>query len=117
MQPLPHDYLQLIHDFQARQQENEVAGITALKRLLPIAQRDSGQSGVIGRFLLGLYNGQDHRFDLTELRRLDPDLFDACLSVLRMDYAPKQEVHEYFEDGDAVWQDLRKRWAAASLPA
>ena len=40
MQPLPHDYLQLIHDFQARQQENEVAGITALKRLLPIAQRD-----------------------------------------------------------------------------
>lgn len=72
MQPLPHDYLQLIHDFQARQQENEVAGITALKRLLPIAQRDSGQSGVIGRFLLGLYNGQAHRFDLTELRRLDP---------------------------------------------
>ncbi|WP_434964058.1 hypothetical protein [Pseudomonas aeruginosa] len=39
------------------------------------------------------------------------------MSVLRMDYAPKQEVHEYFEDGDAIWQDLRKRWAAASLPA
>ncbi|NYU52262.1 hypothetical protein H0B49_35090, partial [Pseudomonas aeruginosa] len=83
MQPLPHDYLQLIHDFQTRQQENEVAGLTALKRLLPIAQRDSSQSGVIGRFLLGLYNGQAHRFDLTELRRLDPALFDACLSVLR----------------------------------
>ena len=41
MQPLPHDYLQLIHDFQTRQQENEVAGLTALKRLLPIAQRCS----------------------------------------------------------------------------
>ena len=113
----PHDYLQLIHDFQTRQQENEVAGLTALKRLLPIAQRDSGQSGVIGRFLLGLYNGQAHRFDLTELRRLDPALFDACLSVLRMDYAPKQEVHEYFENGDAIWQDLSKRWAAAKLAA
>ncbi|ELK4900642.1 hypothetical protein RVS51_005613 [Pseudomonas aeruginosa] len=117
MHPLPHDYLQLIHDFQTRQQENEVAGITALKRLLPIAQRDSGQSGVIGRFLLGLYNGQAHRFDLTELRSLDPALFDACLSVLRMDYAPKQEVHEYFENGDAIWQDLSKRWAAATLAA
>ncbi|VFT43589.1 Toprim domain-containing protein [Pseudomonas aeruginosa] len=117
MQPLPHDYLQLIHDFQTRQQENEVAGLTALKRLLPIAQRDSGQSGVIGRFLLGLYNGQAHRFDLTELRSLDPALFDACLSVLRMDYAPKQEVHEYFENGDAIWQDLSKRWAAAKLAA
>lgn len=80
MQPLPHDYLQLIHDFQTRQQESEVAGLTALKHLLPIAQRDSGQSGVIGRFLLGLYNGPAHRFDLTEPAQTRPSAV-RCVPV------------------------------------
>ncbi len=91
------------------------AGIEALHRLVPVAQRDTGQSGVIGRFLLGLYNGQAYPFDLTELRRLDAGLFDDCLLVLRLDNRPEQEVHTYLPNGDAIWADFRARWAAPAL--
>lgn len=34
-------------------------GMPALIRLLDVARRHSGQSAVVGRFLLGLYNGPD----------------------------------------------------------
>lgn len=62
-------------------------GEAALRRLLPVAQRDTGQSSVIARFLLNLYNGDRFPFDLTDLRRLDYELFDDCLAVLKMDAA------------------------------
>ncbi len=96
---------------EAERPRIRAAGIEALQRLVPVAQRDTGQSGVIGRFLLGLYNGQAFPFDLTELRHLDRGLFDDCLAVLRLDNTPEQEVHEYLPNGDAIWADFRKRWA------
>ncbi|MEX6717518.1 hypothetical protein AB2C92_07285 [Pseudomonas aeruginosa] len=86
------------------------AGIAALKRLLEVAKRDTGQSGVVALFLLGLYNGRDFKFDMTELRRLDHSLFEDCLTLLRMDHNPEQEVHQYVENGQAIWQDLRRDW-------
>lgn len=85
-------------------------GEAALRRLLPIAQRDTGQSGVIAKFLLGLYNGDRFTFDLTEFRRLDRELFEDCLTVLRMDFAPLQEVHRYFPDGGQVFEKLAADW-------
>ncbi|MEI1260090.1 hypothetical protein VUS13_08335 [Pseudomonas aeruginosa] len=99
--------------FHAAQERPAIrtAGLEALQRLVPVAQRDSGQSGVIGRFLLGLYNGQSFPFDLTELRRLDQGLFDDCLAVLRLDNTPEQEVHTYLPNGDAIWSEFRERWA------
>ncbi|WP_460104143.1 DUF7673 family protein [Pseudomonas sp. S2_D10] len=87
-----------------------LAGIEALHRLMPAAQGYSGQIGVIGRFLLGLYNGQDYPFDMTELRRLDAALFDDCIAVLRLDHTTEREVHRYFENGDEIWEELRNRW-------
>lgn len=85
-------------------------GINALARLVPVAQRDTGQSGVVARFLLGLYNGPAYPFNLTELRRLDVGLFDDCIAVLRLDNSPEQEVHTYLPNGDAIWQELRRNW-------
>lgn len=85
-------------------------GEAALRRLLPVAQSDTGQSSVIARFLLNLYNGERFPFDLTDLRRLDYGLFDDCISVLRMDSQPLKEVHRYFDDGSAVWEALAKDW-------
>lgn len=86
------------------------AGIAALKRLLDVAQRDTNQSGVVALFLLGLYNGHDFKFDMTELRRLDHNLFDDCLTLLRMDNNPEKEVHQYFDNGQEIWQDLQRTW-------
>lgn len=87
-------------------------GEAALRRLFPVAQGDTGQSGVVARFLLGLYNGRRFPFDLTELRRLDAELLDDCLAVLRMDATPLQEVHEYFPNGGRIFEG----WAATWCP-
>lgn len=81
-------------------------GRAALRRLLPVAQSDTGQSVRVARFLLGLYNGPRFPFDLTDLRGLDFNLFDDCLSVLKMDYSPEVEVHRYFVDGGAIFERL-----------
>lgn len=66
----------------------------ALLRLWQVAQRDTGQSRVCARLLLGLYNGQRFPFDLTDLRLLDQTLLEDALAVMRMDAAPVAEVHE-----------------------
>lgn len=103
--------------FQAQQKAFEAAlpkiradGEAALRRLLPVAQGDTGQSGVVARFLLGLYNGRRFPFDLTDLRRLDAGLHDDCLAVLKMDATPLQEVHEYLPNGGRIFEDLAATW-------
>jgi hypothetical protein len=96
---------------KSKQRARFAAGIPALERLVKVALSDTGQSQVCGRFLLGLYNGPCYRFDLTDLRRLDTELFDDCMSVLRMDANPVREVHNLIEDGDVVFRRLRMYWA------
>lgn len=88
------------------------AGLEALHRLLPIAQRDSGQSGIVARFLLSLYNGADFPFPLTDLRKLDSALYQDCIAVLHLDNRPEQEVHTYVANGDAIWEGFKKVWRA-----
>lgn len=87
------------------------AGIEALHRLLPVAQRCTGQSRIVGRFLLSLYNGDAFPFPLTDLRGLDTALWNDCMALLRLDRRPEQEVHQYIENGDAIWSQLKKDWA------
>ncbi|MCP1605749.1 hypothetical protein SAMN05216577_11091 [Pseudomonas citronellolis] len=87
------------------------AGIEALQRLLPVAQRGTGQSRIVGRFLLSLYNGQAFPFSLTDLRGLDTQLWEDCLALLRLDRRPEIEVHQYVENGEAIWSDLKRAWA------
>ena len=48
--------------------------------------------------------------DNTDLRRLDAELVDDCLAVLRMDVCPAREVHTYFENGSAIWEKLARDW-------
>ncbi|MDT4870295.1 hypothetical protein FQZ97_1053680 [compost metagenome] len=76
-----------------------------------MAVRPTNQGRVVGRFLLGLYNGEDFSFDLTDLRSLDLVLFEDCLKVLMMDYSPELEVHERIPNGGAIWQHLMELWA------
>lgn len=89
-------------------------GEAALRRLLLIAQGNSGQCRYVAAFLLGLYHGRRFPFDLTDLRGLDGVIFDDCMAVLRMDHRPEREVHTYFDEGGdeghKIWEDLAKRW-------
>lgn len=99
---------------QAERPKIEAEGVAALKRLLPVAQGDTGQSRVIARFLLGCYNGMRFPFDLTDLRSLDYALFDDCMAVLKMDAQPSQEVHCYFDNGGEVFEQLAKDWGLSN---
>lgn len=88
----------------------EAAGLEALKRLVEIAHRDSGQCRRVAAFLLGLYNGTRFKFDLTDFRALDRAIFHDCMAVLAMDFRPQQEVHTYFPNGSEIWEKLAKDW-------
>lgn len=87
-------------------------GEIALHRLMSVALSGTGKSGVVARFLLGLYNGPAYPFDLTDLRQLSQDLLNDCLSVLRMDHRPVKEIHAYFEDGNSVFKRLVESYIA-----
>tara|TARA_Y100001933_G_scaffold264813_1_gene332781 strand:+ start:1559 stop:1927 length:369 start_codon:yes stop_codon:yes gene_type:complete len=85
-------------------------GQAALFRLLPVALSDTGQSSVVARFLLGLYNGKRFPMDMTELRRLDRALLVDCLAVLEMDHQPEMEIHLYVENGGTLFEELADRF-------
>lgn len=86
------------------------SGEVALERLLAVAQQSTGQSKVVARFLMSLYNGDRFPFDLTDFRSLDTELFKDCLTVLAMDYQPKREVHMYFNGGGHIWEAMAAEW-------
>lgn len=85
-------------------------GLAALQRLLEAAHRGTGQSRVVARFLLSLYNGDRFPFDLTDFRVLDADLFEDCMNVLVMDNRPQHEVHRYFDKGGRIWEAMASNW-------
>jgi hypothetical protein len=84
-------------------------GIPALQRLMVMARRDTGQSCRVAKFLLGLYNGHRFKFDLTDFRGLDAEVFDDCIKVLKMDADPRKEVCDYFDNGN-LFEQLAEDW-------
>ncbi len=97
------------NSFEQRRAQAHTEGLDALQRLAEVSRDDTGQSQTIGRFLLGLYNGHAYPFNLVSLRGLDVALHDDCMAVLRLDYEPKQEAHEYIADGHELIKQLRHR--------
>jgi hypothetical protein len=85
-------------------------GVEALIRLLKIARGHSGQCRHVAAFLLGLYNGNRFKFDLTDFRCVDRAIFEDCLEVLKLDFCPAMEVHQYFNNGSQIWEDLARQW-------
>ena len=86
-------------------------GVSALLRLIAGARQPTGQGHRLRRFLLGLYNGPEWPFDLTDLRNLDRNLQQDVLAVLQLDWHGGREVHNYIEDGDRLflrwWEEER----------
>ncbi len=96
--------------WQAERPAILAAGEAALRRLFDLAHGDTGQCKVVAAFLLGLYHGGRFPFDLTDFRLLDRELFDDCLTVLRMDQQLEQEVHQYFPNGGKAFEQLAVDW-------
>lgn len=109
-----HDLYQRMQVMQHQRAAVQASGLPALCRLVIVAQRNSGQSGVVARFLLGLYDGRTYPFNLTELRGLDQELHSDCMAVLIMDWSPEREVHEMIEGGHHIFQSLIAQWGDRS---
>ena len=95
---------------ESRLKAEREAGEAALRRLLPIAQGNSGQCRVVAAVLLSLYNGSRFPLRPFELRGLDTAIFEDVLAVLRMDANAYQEVHCYFENGGEIFEALAVDW-------
>ena len=104
------DDMKRIRFIHAKIKEDRIAGEAALRRLLPVAMGNSGQSRRVACLLLGCYNGTRFPFDLTNLRSLDYEIVDDVLAVLRMDSNAYQEVHRYFENGGQIFEQLANDW-------
>lgn len=103
------DFMNQILAYDAERQEVQNDGLPALKRLIVIAMKDTGQAITVRRFLLGLYNGPSFPFDLTNLRGLDKQLYYDCIAVLTMDArATVQEIHRYIKDGGIIFENWAK---------
>lgn len=102
--------LQVMPQEHVNKYYNHNDGVAALQRLIIVSQRDSGQSKYFAGFLLGLYNGKRFKYDLTYFRSLNQILFEDCLLVLRMDWRPQMEVHEYFDNGGNLCEQLALQW-------
>lgn len=110
MKALMDTYQTKVRGIHSKIKEDRVAGEAALRRLLPIAQRITGQGGRVARILLGLYNGHRFPLDLTNLRSLDYEILEDVLAILRMDANAYQEVHRYFDNGGLIFEKLADDW-------
>lgn len=97
---------QQIADIERRRSAAKINGIPALERLMELAQGDTGQARIVGRFLLGLYNGTAYPFPLFNLRSLDMDIWDDCMAVLALDQFPEKEIHLILPNGSQVFDRL-----------
>lgn len=93
--------------------------LAALRRLVAIAQSDTGQSKRVANFLLAWWNAADcGGFDLTDLWGLDRAIADDILSViqliaLRHSYPDAYGFSQQFEQ---LVKDWRPQLVTASEP-
>lgn len=104
-----NDFLDSMQREQDSRSELHECGLQALHHLAEVVINGTGQSIIIGRFLLGLYDGSKYPFNLVSLRALDNDLHASCMAVLQLDYVPLKEVHEYLDNGPELFKRLCDR--------
>jgi len=88
----------------------EQEGKAALGRLLHIALGSSDYARKVAAFLLALYNYHRFKFNLAEFCCLDHDIFDDCITVLKLERLLIREVHLYFENGGLIFEQMAKDW-------
>lgn len=80
------------------------------------SEHDHSGARVAASLLLGLYNGNRFRFDLTDLRLLDADNLRRALALMEFDARPQMEVHVWLNrlygrtDFGMRFEHLAHRW-------
>jgi len=80
--------------------------------LLNTARRHLGTSGgrVCATLLASLYNGNRVKFDASDLRRLDAELFEHAMNAMRLCYELNAEPHSFFDKGGALFEEMIETW-------
>lgn len=81
----------------------------ALVRLLQAALHGTGdgQSEICRDFLLALWKGQEHPFNLSKLQRLEIEQWQDCMAVLQLHQFSLSPIHLAIQDGEQIWQRLK----------
>ena len=83
-------------------------GVDALERLINIAFHDSHQCTYVRDFLLHLYNSANPVDLIAVLCACDSTITKDCLTVMVMRAKERREPHNYFENGNEIFQYLRR---------
>lgn len=87
----------------------------AITRLLPVAHRDTGQSGKVAQALLSLYNSYNFHCALVVLGGLDENLYNDCLTAIRGRVEINLEPHDMIENGQQVFERLVDLWPGVRI--
>ncbi len=81
----------------------------ALVRLLQAALHGTGdgQSEICRDFLLALWKGQEHPFNLSKLQRLEIEQWQDCMAVLQLHQFSLSPIHLAIQNGEQIWQRLK----------
>lgn len=112
------DFLAQQREWDERASKAQAAGAQAYSRLLLLAeQSNSAQAQTAAVFVASTYNGQQHRFDLFDLRAVDVAISDdmlVCLDALRWGRA---DLYTLVPDGDARIQRMCADWGLPTADA
>lgn len=118
---LPRDQVEKLHAFlqsdtwekaQAARKAHVVECHESIDMLFDTARRHMGTSGgrVCATLLASLYNGDRVKFDASDLRRLDGELFEHALNTIRLCYELNREPHTFFDDGGRLFEQMIADW-------
>lgn len=97
---------------QAARNADIEACVKSVGVLLNTARRHVGTSGgrVCATLLGSLYNGERVKFDASDLRRLDQELFEHAMNTMRACYELNREPHTFFENGGVLFEEMIATW-------
>ena len=91
-------------------QDQTIAGLEALARLIEIAQKDTGQSRRVADFLLAWHNAAENGgWDVTDLWNVDQSIADDMFTVLHLIRAEQRYPDDqgFKDEMQRIWQQWR----------
>lgn len=95
---------------EATRKADLAEGTKSLEHIVNYASREFGSGAtVFAQFLASLYNGDRVKADVSGLRLLDGNNFEHMMNVLRLCFKTNREPHDFFKNGNDVFEYIIKR--------
>ena len=82
----------------------------AILELAATAQGATGGAGVAAQVLLSAYKGDAYQLNIVDLCKLDPDHYQAALSVIRGRKELGGEPQNFLNNGEQIFKELWQQW-------